>query len=296
MKAPSNKTIKFRQRQWYLLWLMLTALFLVLLSSPAQAQDTSFAPITFRSLGVIAAPGRVEFSEEVVATLGFDPGRQWQTGTPISDLITLGDVASLGIQQLSLADIARLSGHTPKSVSAKGLSTVALVQSQHWQQMTIASIPYLPDVPLSLLPGGLANSVPLTQLDIVLGTVEANINRTISGSQQQGFSVPCAHQCAHLELGQPYPGYRWVGGQQQVRGGYGFLSALNNGLEPTGRHLWGTDAFKVVVTNLDPANGQAELSLYFRICIHSLWVNSCSPYFIGPVPFMPLHEGGWMPV
>lgn len=355
-------------------WLSVCTVVMVLLMAnrPLVAQPVALDHYTFASLGAIATAGDVHFPQEMVAALGFNPSRHWQAGTPVAEIMTLGDMASLGLGQLSLADIARLSGqplssvrlnnlpwlatmtlgdlqesvpelvrypagqlpviqdvldvygiaHTPTQLlgtlleqsrmqllslgavslqnyglnALPGLEKIPIASFPQWQQLAIAEIPFLSEVPMGSFPKLTAGIAPLSRMDIVLGNAEANIGRTISGSQQEGFNVPCREQCAHLELGQPYLGARWIGGQQQVRGGYGFLSTLNNGLEPTGRHVWGTDAFKVVVTDLNASEGQAQLSLYFRICVHTLWVNSCSPYFIGPVPFIPVHEGQWMPV
>ncbi|MEM9803952.1 MAG: hypothetical protein AAF959_01640 [Cyanobacteria bacterium P01_D01_bin.56] len=363
---------KHRFLRWIGLGVCAVVMVLVMASRPFVAQPVALDSYTFTALGTIATAGDVYIPEEVVTALGYDPSRRWSSGTPVAEVMTLGDMAGLGLDQLSLADIAYLSGqplstlrlnHLPwlstmtlgdLQVSIPGLvrypvgqlpviqavlaaydmpntatqplgslledsrvqqlpleaaplqnytlnalpgvETIPIKAFPKWQQFAISEIPFLSEVPMGAFPRPPVGIAPLSRLDIVLGNAEANIDRTISGSQQQGFSVPCRAQCAHIELGQPYLGARWIGGQQQVRGGYGFLAALNNGLEPTGRHLWGTDAFKVVLTDLEASSGRAQLSLYFRICVHTAWVNSCSPYFIGPISFMPVYEGQWISV
>lgn len=128
--------------------------------------------------------------------------------------------------------------------------------------------------------------------DIFFGNAEGGLRRTISGSYEQGFAVPCQQSCAHIELGAPYAGYQWVSGlSQQVRGGHGALGSVNNGLEPTGRHPFGA-GFKVVVLEVDEALGTAETGLYFRACVKEPIDLGCTPYFIGPVPWLTLREEG----
>lgn len=137
-----------------------------------------------------------------------------------------------------------------------------------------------------------ASLIPLAQVDVVFSNAEGSVNHSISGSYQEGFNVPCIRNCAHIELGAPYTGAQWISGlSQQVRGGYGVLGTLNNGLEPTGRHPFGP-AFKVVLLNTDEATGTATMGLYFRTCINSPVDLGCSPYFMGPLPFMTITEEG----
>lgn len=174
-----------------------------------------------------------------------------------------------------------------------GLRDTPLENFRNWQRAPVAGVPGLIDVPFSQLPTPLP--VPtMAHVDIVFSNAEGGLDRTISGSYQEGFAVPCGLGCAHIELGMPFEGIQWVSGlSQQVQGGHGVLGSLNDGLEPSGRHPFG-NAFKVVVLETDEATGTAETGLYFRFCIKRTFVDlGCSPYFIGPVPWLPLQEEGF---
>ncbi|MGK7911596.1 MAG: M23 family metallopeptidase, partial [Synechococcus sp.] len=132
-------------------------------------------------------------------------------------------------------------------------------------------------------------------LDIPLGSAEGVIDYTISGSDVEGWSVPCLElsDCDHIELvSDMWPGVhgrRWVASQQMVEGGHNFpLDLLNGGQEPTGRHLFGD--FKLVVRSVDEAAGSASFGIYMRFCVSFFFYESCSPYFIGPLPWFSARE------
>ncbi|MGK7905857.1 MAG: M23 family metallopeptidase [Synechococcus sp.] len=135
------------------------------------------------------------------------------------------------------------------------------------------------------------------KFDVPLGEREGYIGNTISGSDKDGFNVPCDRLgCAHIEFStQPVAhGKRWIWGEQEVNGGYGWpLGELNGGKEPTGRHPI-TDGFKVVLLEVDEVESSAQFGTYFRICIKTLAVDSCSPYFIGPFPWFGHREKDWI--
>lgn len=136
----------------------------------------------------------------------------------------------------------------------------------------------------------------MAQIDIAFEEAENYANRTISGSYQEGFSKPCTGGCAHIELGgnSLMLGQQWVSGNsQKVRGGFGFLGSMFDGVEPTGRHPYG-DGFKVVIGDIDESTGTVELELYYRICDRYPVDLGCSPYGIGPYPFMTLKEQDWI--
>lgn len=89
-------------------------------------------------------------------------------------------------------------------------------------------------------------------------------------------------------------GKQWVSGNsQQVQGGHGILGVMFGGVEPTGRHPFG-DGFKVVIGDIDETTATVETELYFRICKRG-WINlGCSPYGIGPIPFLTFQEKDWI--
>ncbi|GAB1542807.1 hypothetical protein NUACC21_54810 [Scytonema sp. NUACC21] len=163
-----------------------------------------------------------------------------------------------------------------------------------WQGVTIDKIPGLDNVPFSQFPNP-ANPVGVEVgiVDVAFGTDEQQKERTISGSNKQGFNVPCEKDCAHIELsGSPLVlGKQWISGKYQlVRGGKGILGSVNGGKEPTGRHPFG-DAFKVVVWDTSEVDGMVSQALFFRACMRKGFVDlGCTPYFIGPIPWLTYKE------
>ncbi len=191
--------------------------------------------------------------------------------------------------------------------SIPGLVFTPLKKFQAWQQSLISQIPGLNLVPFSLFPITPGMGVgAVAQADVVWGSAErgdptVGAERFVSGSATDGGTVPinceAEKHCAYLELSDPAGaigprhGQRWASGEtQKVKGGRGVLAAVNNGWEPTGRLVYG-DAFKVVLTKTHESTGTAEFGLYLRVCIKNMWVDlGCTPYFIGPIPWIPVRE------
>mgnify|MGYP001795837745 CR=1 FL=1 len=178
--------------------------------------------------------------------------------------------------------------------SIPGLSTTPIASFDKWQGVYIDEVPGLSDIPFSQFPNP-ANPVGMEVgiVDVAFATDEQKRNRTISGSNREGFAVPCDKDCAHIELsGSPIiKGKAWISGKYQlVKGGRGILGSVNGGKEPTGRNLFG-DAFKVAVWDVSEVDGKVSQSLFFRVCMRNNFVDlGCTPYFIGPVPFMTYRE------
>ncbi len=178
--------------------------------------------------------------------------------------------------------------------SIPGLSTTPIGAFEKWQGVYIDEIPGLANVPFSQFPNPI-NPVgtDVGIVDIAFATDEQQRKLTVSGSNKEGFAVPCQKDCAHVELsGSPaVSGKAWVSGKYQlVKGGKGILGSVNGGKEPTGRHPFG-DAFKVAVWDISEVDGMISQALFFRVCMRNNFVDlGCTPYFIGPVPFMTYKE------
>jgi hypothetical protein len=160
---------------------------------------------------------------------------------------------------------------------------VPLSKYRGWQNSTISSVPGLKSVPLDKL--GIIGTV-----DLVLGDREQPSRATISGGNMVGFNYPCTSSCAHIEVGgNPLvAGKQWIAGdKQKVEGGFGALKAVFGGKEPTGRH-WGSDKFKVVLTNIDESTDTVRIAFYYRYCKQFL---GCTPYGIGPFPVFQVKAG-----
>ncbi|BAZ18345.1 hypothetical protein NIES4071_102300 (plasmid) [Calothrix sp. NIES-4071] len=182
-----------------------------------------------------------------------------------------------------------------KITSIPGIDTAQLNQFANWQNTTIAKVPGLSSVPFNQFSGiPVPDTTLIGKVDIVLREVENGRWKSISGSYQEGFNVPCYNkQCAHIEVAgsDNLTGAAWMSGKyQQVKGGFGILGSLNGGKEPTGRHPFGK-AFKQVLWEPNEANGSITSNMYFRICKRGGFIDlGCSPYFIGPVPFFEYRE------
>ena len=178
--------------------------------------------------------------------------------------------------------------------SIPGLSTTPIASFDKWHSVYIDEVPGLSDVPFSQFPNP-TNPVGMEVgiVDVAFATDEQKRDRTISGSNKEGFAVPCDKDCAHIELSgsQSVKGKAWISGKYQlVKGGRGILGSVNGGKEPTGRNLFG-DAFKVAVWDVSEVDGKVSQSLFFRVCMRNNFVDlGCTPYFIGPVPFMTYRE------
>ncbi|BAY73318.1 hypothetical protein NIES23_61460 (plasmid) [Trichormus variabilis NIES-23] len=179
--------------------------------------------------------------------------------------------------------------------SIPNIQNTSINRFNNWQDSKIIGVPGLSTLTWDNLPG--LRSLDLSfvaKVDLPLRDIEANRTRSISGSYQEGFNVPCLqNNCAHMEmsgLGKT-TGTQWISGKyQKVNGGFGLLKALNGGKEPTGRNPFGS-SFKQVVWNIDEGTGEVETAMFFRICKTIPFIGrTCSPYFIGPVPFIEYRE------
>lgn len=204
----------------------------------------------------------------------------------LAQVLTQYEVGQMKLGQINLSEFS--------ISSIPNLDAVQLQQFTGWMNSNVSDIPGLGQVPLGLMPNPITEIGSLVmRIDVVYGPTENRRNNTISGSDVQGFSVPCTEKdCAYLELDDlenagrsdrsKLEGKQWISGKyQEVEGGRGILKAVNNGREPTGRLPFGK-AFKVVVMEPDETTDTVDTALFFRFCA---WRMGCTPYFIGPVPF-----------
>lgn len=179
-----------------------------------------------------------------------------------------------------------------------GLLQTPLARIPDWEKLFINDIPGLKDVPFGAFPGIPTGPGYVALFDIAYGPAEARRTNTITGSDVEGFEVPCNEDsCPYIELSGPpwldaeqLHGKQWIvgGGDegQKVRGGHGPLAVVNGGKEPTGRNPYGP-GFKVVLEETIESEGLGRFALYFRYCTT---LGGCTPYFIGPIPWFTNHE------
>lgn len=218
-----------------------------------------------------------------VGPVGFDPTK------------TLGQILGQAPQlgQLKMAELP-LDQYTLKDLPNAKLAQFGAFKD--WGFTSIEGIPTLDAVPFSEFPQPPLNpdTAPSSSgiVDVAFGAAESERDRTISGSDVEGYNVPCKEGCAHAELSgsSSILGKQWISGKyQEVRGGQGVLGQVNNGKEPTGRNPFGS-AFKVVIWDVSEPEGTITQSLFFRFCRRGTPDLGCTPYFLGPVPFMTLKE------
>lgn len=187
-----------------------------------------------------------------------------------------------------------------------GLENAPIGDFLDWQTVSIAGIPGLGKVPFSQFPNPLVEGTDpfVARVDVPLDAQEAQHTHqnTVSGSYQAGFRVPCEQNCAQAELspiggsqmaagiGIFANGKSWISGKhQEVEGGEGVLKMVNGGKEPTGRNPY-CSVFKQVITTVDAPGGKIGTSMYFRFCKRKPVDLGCTPYFLGPIPFLSYHE------
>jgi hypothetical protein len=234
---------------------------------------------------------------------------------PLADLLSLSGGAGSGTIS-GIIQSNPLFGKMPlKSLdlskyqlsSIPGIESTPIGEFQNWQGSFIDQVPGLKDVPFSQMPAPLGvGSLQVGVASVVFSKAEHGDSKVdaaqfISGSvnsKDATVAIACntGAECPYLELsdlsgssGSLY-GKRWASGVQKVKGGFGILGSVNGGKEPAGKLVYGS-AFKVVLTSIDEAKGTANFGLYFRACAHvPFGGRTCTPYFIGPVPWIPVHE------
>lgn len=232
----------------------------------------------------------------------------------INDVINSGDLSVSDLGEQTLGEVLGKYGSALEGVelgnlgellgsfsldSIPGLDELPLEKLENWQQSVLDEVPNLTGVPLGSMPVSV-DEVPdslFARMDVPLDPKEKNRLRSLSGSYQSGFGVDCSTDCMHVELGSlgggggqggdggNTTGLQWIGGQQLVEGGFGPLGSVNGGKEPTGRNPYGS-VFKQVVWKVDPAVGKVQTALYFRYCYRGVPDLGCTPYFLGPIPFL----------
>jgi hypothetical protein len=230
------------------------------------------------------------FSKSGVATSG-----------TISEIVAYNPQAA----NLKLGEID-LSKYSLNSIP--GLQDTPLKSFQSWQQSYINQVPGLNQVAFDKMPKPINSGLGVVGIaSVVLGTSERGDTKAgndyfVSGSVVRGdrteeVACPPGKECSYLEMGDfvgsegSLYGKRWASGSSQlVLGGYGILAAVNGGKEPTGRLVYGS-GFKVALTGVNESNGTADFGLFFRICARPPFQQkTCTPYFIGPVPWLPVSE------
>jgi hypothetical protein len=229
------------------------------------------------------APIAALLRDQFPGTPGWNPNAVG-TNSTIAEVLS----ANPELGQLSLGELENLNEFALTDIP--DLSNVPLQNLNGWGNSTIAGVPGLANIPFDQMPNPVEVFGLIGIVDVVYGSAETDRHNTISGSQQVGFSAACQTNCGYAELAGSLYGKQWISGKyQEVEGGFGVLKAVNGGKEPTGRHPFG-DAFKVVIWDTEESTGTITTALFFRICYRGIPDLGCTPYFLGPVPFLSHRE------
>jgi len=186
-----------------------------------------------------------------------------------------------------------------------GLPEAPLENFEGWENELIAQVPGLSRVPIAMAPGfpfsGMGGM--MMRIDAVWSQAEgadqsSSPKLSMSGSKRHGFKVPCLeYDCAYGEFDDienvgksargATEGQRWYSGKYQEVDGEGrnLGKAINGGKEPVGRFI---EPFplKVVLWEPDERTDTVTFAFFARFCWSTFGVKHCSPYFIGPIPFI----------
>lgn len=215
------------------------------------------------------------------------------------------EMGNLDLNEYTLADV-------------EGIGDTFVEDYEAWQDEYLGDIEGLEDISFSDFPNPVATTLAfISRVDTIWGDAHGEIRRghSVSGSNQAGYAVPCNSKCAHIELDDLEnsgrtsrgigEGRRWMLGNDPknanicpeapwgVDGGEGILGVLNCGKEPTGRNSFGP-GFKVALWSVDETTDRAETAIFFRYCYRGFPDLGCTPYFIGPIPFLPANRESWI--
>lgn len=200
----------------------------------------------------------------------------------------------------------------------EGLGDTFVEEFEGWRDEFLSEFEDILDISLADFPNPAATLLAfVSRVDTIWSDAHGEIKRghSVTGSNVSGYAVPCGRECAHIELddienaGRDIrwisEGRRWMLGNDPangnicptapwgVEGGEGPLAALNCGMEPTGRNPFG-DTFKVALWSVDEITDTAETAIFFRFCKKAPVYLGCTPYFIGPIPFLPANREDWI--
>ncbi|NJL51043.1 MAG: hypothetical protein HC930_00465 [Hydrococcus sp. SU_1_0] len=202
--------------------------------------------------------------------------------------------------------------------SVEGIGDSFVEDYEDWKDEHLSDIEGLADISFDDFPNPIATTLAfISRVDAIWSDAQGEIKpgQSVSGSNQAGYAVPCQQNCAHIELddlensGRDIrwisEGRRWMLGKDPynanicpeapwgVNGGEGVLGILNCGKEPTGRNPFGP-GFKIALWSVDETKDEASTAIFFRICQRGIPDLGCTPYFIGPIPFLPANRESWI--
>ncbi|MEM8602989.1 MAG: hypothetical protein AAGF24_04050 [Cyanobacteria bacterium P01_H01_bin.121] len=193
----------------------------------------------------------------------------------------LGQLSDL-LHDFSLHDLPRLAQTPLAKLPVSDVLTEDLILTGLVDQLKFAQYPN---------PPALVDWVRIGQIDVPLHKEEHDRLRAISGgvpSEDHFEAQACEGDgCIHAEIHEPglgeFSGYAWMSADQKVKDGFGLLSVPWGGRGPAGNHPFGK-GFRLLVGNVNEADGTVELRISFRYCQHFPFApKTCTPYVL-PLP------------
>jgi len=183
---------------------------------------------------------------------------------------------SLGDINFSSLD---LTAYTVSSIPG-GMET-PISQFDGWEEAPLFAFPLLMQTPWAAF-----NAPPTAngEIGVFLNDTDEAVATTLSGTR--AGTVDCS-DCEFTVVESVAGLTKWEHGSSRISSG---SDAFPTSLEPAGLFPFGS-GFKVVIR--DEREGEIATDLYFQVCRHEEIV-VCSPYAIGPVPFMAYQLGEGM--
>ena len=111
------------------------------------SQSIDWSRITFSTLPPVTEGGTI-YGTQYAGGLGYDPSRSWEAGTPIAEIVKLGDLSDTAIPSFKLGEILSVAGYDPSSVT---LSALPLLENLNVRQL-VRAVPGLSHTPLQEVP------------------------------------------------------------------------------------------------------------------------------------------------
>ena len=253
------------------------------LSDLAVLEDLSISDISLiANLSLASLLKSVPFSGDwpVEELPGVADTLERTVGVSVEPTDTLNQVLSQypELGQMRTGDVL---GELP-ATTIPNLDVAKISDFEGYQEEEISSIPGLGNVALGAFPNPLDLLHVTAKQDIAFGPKEYSGSkptpRAVSGTQKEGFSVPCVGSCAHIELAGPgWQGDQWMTKDHRIADGYGVLGSIVN--EAGAYRLPFGKSFALQIRATNEKEGSADWGLAFRYCHRDIFFDyGCTAY------------------
>lgn len=290
-------------------------------SSAGILEVPDFSSITFRSLGSFSESGAISTDYDLYA--GYGLGRQWYKGDAVINVLKLGDIDdSFGVGKFRLGEIVAKSGRQPGEVTLDQFGfienqTVAsfIKANSQLKERSIKDVPPLADA-IALIYGNRDKALLKSPVRVLIErqhsyselSLNKNVKKLAQNESSNQFDIS-EFEMGNLDLSE-YTledvkgiGDSFVEDYEDWKDEY--LSDIEGladiSFDDFPNPIATTLAFiSRVDTIWSDAHGEIEPgqsvsgSNQFRICQRGIPDLGCTPYFIGPIPFLPANRENWI--